>query len=332
MADSDPFFSSDISTWATDFFKDMVFQETSPEPQECPTNETTASSSSAAPSSSLVFSKPDRSLHAKQIVLWLQDMLHTPEPVQKWFIVFLYGKRRIAKTAIPTTQLTISERNIYNYIKNELQLQERKERVMAFMKDKKISKRLISYFIVQYVAINPTCYYLDRSSYPYRIIGPIGPSMAHIPPPSPSYNDKPVLFINLYVEYHKCLSYRVPQKCNAPYSRKNIVQDDSTEEGISLSAMPYYLWLDNIGGMEAFLMLKDEVKKSKKEYEATKLKLKGTHQKLRLHNLCERDYDQVTNYDIFVRRIVHHPYIPALIKHQMKKKRKRLDMSNEKIK
>jgi hypothetical protein len=291
MATND-FFSSDISTWATDFFNDMVFQEqgtlqereTLQEPNPPPQQEDESHTVHEKPCSP-VTNKLDRSHHAKQIILWLQDMLHTPEPVQKWFIVFLYGKRRIPKTAIPTTQLTITERNIYNFIKQELQLQERKDRVEAFMKDKKISKRLISYFIVHYVAIHPTCYYLDRSSYPYRIIGSIGPSMAHLPRPPPEYDQKPVLFINLYVEYHKCLSYRVPQKCNAPYSRKNIVKDDTTEEGISLSAIPYYLWLDNIGGMEAFLMLKDDVKKSKKEYEATKLKLKGTREKLRLYNL-----------------------------------------------
>ena len=150
------------------------------------------------------------------------------------------------------------------------------------MNNRKISKRLISYFVVHYVAVHPTCYYLDRSTYPYQIIGSIGPSMAHIPPPPPEYNNKPVLFINIFVEYHKCLSYHVPQKCNAPYSRKNIVVDEHTKEQFSLSAIPYYLWLDSIGAMEAFYILQDDVKRAKKEYEAKKNKLRGTNQKISL--------------------------------------------------
>ncbi len=254
--------------------------------------------------------------HVEQIIIWLQDMLPIPEPIQKWFIIFLLGKRRIGKAPILPSQLTTTETNIWNYIQDAYSHQARKERVIAFMKNRKISKRLISYFIVHYVAIHPTCYYLDRHTYPYQIVSPIGSSMNHIPYPSHIPPDHPVLFINIFVEYHKCLYFHVPQKCNAPYSRKNIVKDQITNEEYSLNAIPYYIWLDSIGAIDAFYQLQDTVKKAKKEYEATKHRLKSSNQKLSLKELCKKGYDEPTNRDTVVRRAFFHPYIPKIILHK----------------
>jgi hypothetical protein len=290
-------FSSTFSDWATEFFSNVELEI--PEPSN------TSSSTSISPKT------PNQ--HIERLILWLQELLPHPEPVQKWFIVYLLGKRRIAKTPIAPTQLSPTEVNIWNYIQREFAIPGHKERIKAIMSNRKISKRLISYFIVHYVARYPTCYYLDRSSYPYRIVSDIGPSMAHITPPP---HDDKIVFINVFIEYHVCLSYHVPQKCNAPYSRRNIVVDPTSGEEYSLSAIPYYIWLDKIGAMEAFHLLHDKVKAAKKEYEYTKNKLRGTNQKLSLKELSRKESDQPTNGDTFTRRSICRPYFPSFIQNK----------------
>ena len=297
-------FSSQLSDWAMDFFSNIELEL--PEPQA------SSSSSTSSSSSITTLSSVPKTQTLERLIHVFQELLPYPEPVQKWFIVFLLGKRRVPKAPITQKQLSLSETNILNYIQREFALPGHKERIMSIMNNRKISKRLISYFIVHYVSIHPTCYYLDRSSYPYRIASEIGPGMAYIEPPPPTDHDHQIVFINIFVEYHNCLSLHTPQKCNAPYSRKNIVIDETTKEEYSLSAIPYYIWLDHIGAMEAFYILHDQVKAAKKEYEQQKNKLRGTSTKLSLKELSKKPSGKPTNGDTLVKRSYQHPCLHEL--------------------
>ncbi len=298
-------FSSQLSDWAMDFFNNIEL--------ELPETHSSSASVSSATSNVTTLTSVPKTETLERLIHVFQELLPFPEPVQKWFIVFLLGKRRIPKAPITPQQLSVSEANILKYIKQEFAIPGHKERILSIMNNRKISKRLISYFIVHYVAIHPTCYYLDRSTYPYRIVSEIGPSMAYIEPPPPTDHDHQIVFINIFIEYHNCLSLHTPQKCNAPYSRRNIVIDETTKEQYSLSAIPYYIWLDHIGAMEAFYILHDQVKAAKKEYEQQKNKLKGTSTKLSLKELAKKPSGKPTNGDTFVQKCRYHPYLPPLI-------------------
>ena len=228
--------------------------------------------------------------------------------VQKWVLLMVLGKRRVNKVPIPITCINSKEEKIWKYIEHEFALEARKERVLSFMMDRKVSKRLISYFVVHFVKINPTCYYLDTSQYPYKICSNIADSIYKLETTVPQ-----AIFINVHREYQACLNAKGPLKCNAPYYRMNTVVNERSEQ-YSLSAVPFYLWLDRIGGIEAFELLKDKVKPAKALHEARRRILKEQNKKIRIKELCVKQIGQSTNNDPFITRVISHPYLPSCFK------------------
>jgi len=182
----------------------------------------------------------------------------------------LYGKRNIRKEEVAPEELSKYERAIYNRIRKELrQFPGRWERIYDFVNQKGITARLINYFIVTYILTEQkVSYYLDKSSYPFRIIG--------------QYNkvDQPdilqrigqgehIVWINLHQEYKDSKGKKGRRNRHAPYRRGTVVKGEDGKL-YSLCELNFYLWMDDVGGLEAFKKFQDDVIHKKTKYNEEK--------------------------------------------------------------
>lgn len=180
------------------------------------------------------------------------------------FVMLMYGQRVLKKKPVTSDQLTPEQRWIYDHIMQQLKNPERRKRVFDFINnDKKITRRLINYFVVHYALHHEMSYYLDKRTYPYRILGAMNqPNQPEIT--ALIAQGENIVYINFYQEYKNSKHRNGRRNMHAPYRRLTSVQGEDGEE-YSLCELNFYLWLDEVGGFELFYMFEHDIRASKSE-------------------------------------------------------------------
>lgn len=191
--------------------------------------------------------------------------------VKQNIVLNIYGKRNISKRPVVPDLLSVSERKIYIRIRKSLNQPERRKRILDFIKEKHITKRLVNYFIVHYVLLEKqVSYYLDKRSYPYSILGDFNnpnfqPALDLI---SQGQN---IVWINLHQEYKLSKHTHGRRNMHAPYARSTSVQGEDKFQ-YSLCELNFFIWFDEVGGIEAFYALEHDIRLQKQKYEDSKRK------------------------------------------------------------
>jgi len=179
----------------------------------------------------------------------------------------IIGRRNLKKTLVRLEDLSEDDQHAYRRIERVLNEQPlRLKRVRDFMDDASVTRRLINYFVVHYsYAEREVSYYLDKTVYPYRIVGEIGEKE---PPEAIRriQNGEHIVHINLHREYKSCKPRDGHRNRHAPYRRSNEVQGPNGII-IELCEMNFYTWLDEVGGIEAFWKLEEDVRQKKVAYD-----------------------------------------------------------------
>ncbi len=183
-----------------------------------------------------------------------------------YLILHTYGKRNIRKDAIEETNLSPSQQEVYKRIRQEIQDPIRRRRVLAFINDKNITKRLINYFVVHYALIEQEfSYYLDKTTYPYKVIGELNnPDQPDILRRKEAGEN--IVWINLHQEYKNSKNRNGRRNRHAPYKRSISVRGADGEE-YSLCELNFYIWLDEVGGFDLFYMFEDDIRQKKAKYD-----------------------------------------------------------------
>jgi hypothetical protein len=202
----------------------------------------------------------------------LQTNSCNPEKVYlfaKHFVLLIYGKRNMKKESVNISKLSSSEKEVYARIRKELKNKERKKRIFGFINQKGITKRLINYFVVHYILVqHEISYYLDRRTYPYKIIGEFNtPHQKHILDLITEGNN--IVWVNLHQEYKTSKHKQGRRNLHAPYARSISVKGEDGED-YSLCELNFYIWLDDTGGFEAFFRHEKDVRDRKSEYDEQK--------------------------------------------------------------
>jgi hypothetical protein len=189
----------------------------------------------------------------------------------EYFTLQIFGKRNIKKSAIDVSQLNPDEKEIYDFIvKSFNNNPQQKQRITHLISSKHLTKRTISYFLVHYCSLEKEMsYYLDKRTYPYKIIGDISnPNQPFIL--TMIQNGEPIYWINLYKEYRNTKG-RFGRKGMSPYARDAPLYFDH-EQKFSLGELKFYIWFDNIGGFELLNKFLEDVKKKKAMFDQLKCK------------------------------------------------------------
>lgn len=182
-----------------------------------------------------------------------------------YFVLLMYGKRALHKDAVDVTKLSPIEREIFTRIQRKLLNPIRRKRVMEFIANRRITRRLINYFVVHYLVDNPIEYYLDQRSYPPSILKPFNERNQPEILAAQARGDN-IRWINLHQEYKSCKPRDGNKNCHAAYGRSNAVRDDD-DQVYSLCEMNFYLWLDSVGGFEVFLEFEADIRKCKQVHD-----------------------------------------------------------------
>jgi hypothetical protein len=187
----------------------------------------------------------------------------------QYFILFVYGKRNIRKDAIDESKLSLSQKEVYNRIREEMKNPLRRQRILNFINQKDITKRLINYFVVHYSLVErEISYYLDCRTYPYKIIGEFNnPDQKDILKLQESGAN--IVWINLHREYKNSKNKKGRRNRHAPYCRGVVIKGSDGFE-YSLCELNFYLWLDDVGGFELFYMFENDIRDKKAKYDEEK--------------------------------------------------------------
>jgi len=187
----------------------------------------------------------------------------------QYFILFAYGKRNIRKDAVDESKLNMSQKEVYNRIREEMKNPIRRQRILNFINQKDITKRLINYFVVHYSLMErEMSYYLDKTSYPFKVIGELNnPQQLEIL--KRKENGENIVWINFHQEYKNSKNKKGRRNRHAPYRRSISVQGADGNE-YSLCELNFYLWLDEIGGFELFYMFESDIRDKKAKYDEDK--------------------------------------------------------------
>lgn len=184
--------------------------------------------------------------------LWFA--LLPPESLEVWrywaeFLTWtLYGRRNLTRELKAEAELTPMEVRVYQYIRTELQRYPgRLARIRQFTSRPDVTARLVNYFVVTYlVTERPLSYYLDRSRLPYRQVGQWNVR------DQPELMTQPhVVWINLHQAYRNSKREFPFRNMHSPYKRGTVVRGPDGEE-YALCEINFYLWMDDVGGFDAF--------------------------------------------------------------------------------
>jgi hypothetical protein len=194
-------------------------------------------------------------LMSDQPILCHQVIMH--------IIVFIEGKRNILKTAVTYNMLTQRERTVYDEIRNQLNQTTRRKRVEQFMNNPKITRRLINYFVIHYITEEThVAYYLDRRTYPHKFIGefnqPYNTNILELIEKGAN-----IIWVDLYHEYKTSKCKKGSRDLYSPYARSLSVIGHDNYKVYSLCELNFYIWLDDIGGFEAFKTFESDVRTKK---------------------------------------------------------------------
>lgn len=182
------------------------------------------------------------------------------------FVIKLYGRRNIEKQTVQASQLSTVHRLVYQRLQKELENPAKYARVMAFSQLKDVTKRLLNFFVIQYSLIQrELSYYLDRTTYPYQIVGKIN---------DPNDVDalrllaegRKLVWLNFHREYKNCRNQR--GSLFAPYRRSVCVEGRPGELPWSLCQLNFFSWFDSVGGLDLFRMCEADLRVKKTLAEA----------------------------------------------------------------
>ena len=188
--------------------------------------------------------------------------------VVRSLLLFMYGKRRFDKRSVSRLDVTERERNVYDMLQKDISCPMRLKHITSFVQKPNITKRLVNYFIVHYVAERKgVTYYLDYTTYPYQILGRFGD------PQQPVILAKieagaSIAWIDVHQEYKSCKSRFGRRNMHAPYARSNTVGTTGPTAMFSISELSFYTWFDSIGGIQAFKLLENDIRKCKRLFDS----------------------------------------------------------------
>jgi hypothetical protein len=191
------------------------------------------------------------------------------ELLNEFLILLIYGKRNMKKEAVELEKLSSLEREVYYRISNELSNQSRRTRIYNFIRQRCITKRLINYFVVQYILTQrEISYYLDKRTYPYKVIGeynkPNQPDILRLI--SQGHN---IVWINLHQEYKTSKNKKGRRNLHAPYARSVTVKEIGSLSR-SLGELNFYIWLDDVGAYDVFYAFESDIRDQKAKYDEEK--------------------------------------------------------------
>ena len=183
--------------------------------------------------------------------------------VVKCVILQAGTRRRIRKNHVVASELDALTLSVYNRVRKEYAKSHVRKRLDDIMKNTKFSKRLINYFVINFpITVSPVCYFVDKTTYPTRLIGDINSSnQLDITQQIPT-NDN-IQYVNMYLAYkkHKSLNRHL----HVPYGRSPYVSElcyaDVTHK--TISEINFFLWFDDIAGFEALKRMMIVVKRCK---------------------------------------------------------------------
>ena len=142
-------------------------------------------------------------------------------------------------------------------LKHILSNPERKRRVFKFIHQKEVTKRAITYFVVHYTLHNKIAYWLDRRTYPYKIVGEYNrrnqPDILKLKEKGAN-----IVWVNLHRDYRVSKNKDGRRNRHAPYRRSNSVKNEGGDEAYSLCELNFFTWLEDVGGFEAFYAFCDK--------------------------------------------------------------------------
>jgi hypothetical protein len=222
----------------------------------------------------------------------------------EFVVLLVYGKRNMKKEPVNMSKLTSLEKSVYLRICKELSNPVRRERIFKFIQHKDITKRLINYFVVHYILVQKEIsYYLDKRTYPYTIIGEFNQpnQRAILELISKGFN---VVWVNLHQEYKTSKNKKGRRNLHAPYARSVSVKENLIN-GLSLCELNFYIWLDDVGGFDAFYAFENDTRERKSQYDEEKRTQDGQERdgnrkkrKIVLKNTDGKNYKTfVVNYE-----------------------------------
>lgn len=180
------------------------------------------------------------------------------------FILLAYGQRNLRKQAVDESKLTSEQLEVYQSIREEMAKPERRKRILEFIDKKEITRRLINYFVVHYALVSKELsYYLDRRTYPYKIIGELNnPNQPEIVKLIDAGEN--IVWLNFHQQYKNSKHRNGRRNRHAPYRRSTSVHGSDGAE-YSLCELNFYLWLDDVGGFDLFYRFENEIRDQKAE-------------------------------------------------------------------
>lgn len=189
------------------------------------------------------------------------EACHTKRMVTLLLYV-LYGKKQLVKFPVNPDDLSSTEAFIYKNALTAFQNPVCHAKIMSFLSDEKISKRLLNFFIVHYILLyNPLTYTLDRRSYPY-IVSNYNTEI----PGNDIHSLAGTELINLHQEYKKSKFCRAQKNMHSPYARSVSVTDKLftwNSKQFSLCEVNFAIWLDRVGGIDIFYKFYPDIKAKK---------------------------------------------------------------------
>ena len=215
---------------------------------------------------------PDPTPVLSRFFTTLVELVQNPERskvVCGYIVLLVFGRRNLPKEPVEHSRLTRLEKEVFSRIRDGLVDDARKQRVFAFMQSNGVTKRLINYFVVHYILVErDVSYYLDRREPFSRIIGEIGnPFQPEIVTLIASGAN--IVWINLHQEYKASKNRDGQRNLHTPYARSTSVHDH-VSGGYSLCELNFYIWLERVGGFDAFAMLEPLVRVEKAKYDLNK--------------------------------------------------------------
>lgn len=195
----------------------------------------------------------------KYLYLSLPDKLfHCHLNIICHIVLEMIGKKNISRCVLQFSKLTRNEQIAYQYIMKQFQNEQKKYNVLRLINNKTITKRLINYFVTHYIVTkNKIGYYLDKSSYPYKIIGAFNNRTQKI-----DENEK-IEWVDLAQSYRN--SKKKYSNCHSPYGRSSIAIIDGKKYAIC--QLNFYLWFDSVNAIGAFEHFESDIKKQKSLFE-----------------------------------------------------------------
>ena len=195
----------------------------------------------------------------------------------QYLIMFTYGQRNLRKDPVDESKLTKEQLEVYRRIRAEMGRPERRQRILEFINKKDITRRLINYFVVHYALVKQELsYYLDRRTYPYKIIGqlnePNQPEIIKLIDQGAN-----IVWLNFHQEYKNSKNRNGRRNRHAPYRRSTSVKGADGQD-YSLCELNFYIWLDDVGGFELFYMFESDIRDQKAEDARVKRQREEDHQ------------------------------------------------------